>query len=65
MVHGGLTAAFCFKELDRFPHYFLSIFGERYGWHQEIDGTDIALTSTLAFAEDQGYPPFSLLVDVA
>jgi Domain of unknown function (DUF4062) len=45
------TILTCLREVDHSRPYFVGILGERYGWHQEIDGKDIPLTKTFEEAE--------------
>jgi hypothetical protein len=43
----------CLEEVDHSRPYFVGIISHRYGWHQETDGSDVALTKTFEFAETE------------
>ena len=60
MGNDGETILSCLREVDRSRPYFVCLLGERYGWHQDIDGKDSSLTKTFEKAEKENeYPYFN------
>eukprot|EP00026_Physarum_polycephalum_P011824 Phypoly_transcript_12068.p1 GENE.Phypoly_transcript_12068~~Phypoly_transcript_12068.p1 ORF type:complete len:156 (+),score=18.22 Phypoly_transcript_12068:507-974(+) len=51
------TIVSCLREVDHSRPYFVGTIAERYGWHQEKDGQDAALTKTFEAAEE--FPEFA------
>jgi hypothetical protein len=51
MGKNAQTILRCLQEVDNSRPYFVAMMGERYGWHQEVDGKDSLLTTTFENAE--------------
>lgn len=45
----------CLQQVDNSRPYFVGLLGERYGWHQERDGNDAALSKSFDVASIE-YP---------
>ncbi len=51
MGENGDTILCCLGEVDHSRPYFVGLLGQRYGWHQEVDGKDSSLTMSFEKAE--------------